>query len=341
MKDITKFGNVTGTPSGLANALDTVGSTQDSVFAEAILANEPSSILEESGIVTVRQVPAEVDEIQFPIVRNTQFTWTAIDGRSVTNSLGSDFNASKLTAVEYRKVRPVTNTANIFLPDTVSLLNKVNFDMYAKIGAVEAKRKKEADTLLVLCGLASDGAIRTTAETGYVASNLRPAGAIFTMGGSVITGSTLGPIDLVKSKRVLTVGSNISVPDFVLMHPTQYEQLNSHADFAPGATSRGAMLRKAKFNDDGDIVRFDGMDVYVSELIPSVVGSDTTAWVNNGHPVIVGAKGKAVGLGEHSGIVVSTEDSRRLHGQWKIFDVDYASTLLVAESLVLLRATDA
>lgn len=337
MKEIEKFADVVGTPSGLKNALDIPGSSQDVVFAEAIIANEPTSILEENGIITVQRVPAGVDEIAFPVVRNTQFTWRNIDGRNTTNSLGSDLGATKLNSVEYVKVRPTIQTANIFLPDEVSLLNKVNFDLYARLGAVEAKRKKEEAGLETLTGTTASVVI-TAVETGL--TNQVYAANGFIKNGSVTTGSTLTPNDLINAKRVLSTGSDINVPDFVIMHPEQYHQINTHSDFAPGATQRGAMLRKAKFNEDGDLVRFDGMDIFVSELVPTVVGSATTAYPVAGHPVVVSSRGKAVCRGEHMGIRVSTEDSRRRHGQWKIFDISYANSILVKEAIILLRASD-
>ena len=328
MKDITQFANVVGTPTGVVT-LDVAGSSQDRIFAEAVVANEPTSILEQAGIVTVRRVPVGVDECAFPVVRNTQFTWTEIDARTGSNALGSDLNASALSAVEYRKVRPTIKTANVFLPDEVSLVNGTNFDLYAKLGAIETSRKKEADTMVVL-----------TTEANH--TNLYNAGGIFMSNGSITAGSTLMPYDLSKARTYLSTGSNINPPDFALMHPNQYNQLNTHSDFAPGATARGAMLRKARFNEDGDIVRFDGMDIFTSELMPAVTGSATTAYPAgvNGHPVIIGARGKAVARGETIGVRVSTEDSRRLHGKWLIFDVSYASDVLVKEALLLFRAAD-
>jgi hypothetical protein len=333
MKDITRFASLAGNPSGLNSALDSPGSSQDMIFAEAIIANEPTSILEEAGIISVRKAPAETDEVRFPLVRNTQLTWYEIDDRSTSAYVGSDIQASAMNQVVYKVVRPTVKSAVIFLPDTVSLLNKTDFDMFAKLGAVDAKRKKEEDA----CDLLGS-------ESGF--TQVYSAGG-FVSSGSVGTGSTLDPRDLTKSKRLLATGSDINVPDFVFMHPNQYETLNTHEDFAPGATSPGAILRKARFDDDGNVVRFDGMDIYVSELLP-LIGSTTLtgieqtndAWKAVGHPVIVGSKGRAVGRGEHFGMRVSTEDSRRFHGQWKIFDTSYANTILMEESLVYLRAAD-
>lgn len=334
MKDITKFAVLAGNPSGLYSALDTPGSSQDRIFAEAIVANEPTSILEEAGIITVRTLPPENDEIAFPLVRNTQLTWYEINDRAASAYVGSDLNASALNQVVYQVVRPTVKSANIFLPDTVSLLNKTDFDLFAKLGAVDAKRKKEEDACDLLGSEASFTQVYSAG--GFVSS------------GSINSGSTLDPRDLTKSKRLLATGSDINVPDFVLMHPNEYEQINTHGDFAPGASTVGAVLRKARFDDDGNITRFDGMDIYVTELLP-LIGSTTLtgieqtndAWTVVGHPVIVGCKGRAVGRGEHHGIKVSTEDSRRHHGQWKIFDISYANTILMAESLVYLRAADA
>lgn len=333
MKDITKFAWISGSISDLVNVMDAPGSSTDMIFADAIIANKPTSILEEAGIVTVRTAPPEVDQIMFPVVRNKQFTWYTMAGRDATGSIaGSDVTTSTVAQVEYRKVQPSIKTAAIFLPDYVSLANKTNFELYSRLGAIEAQRKKEADTLTTLT---------TEASHSYVYS----AGG-FTSTGSVDAGSTLDPLDLIKTKKLLMTGSNISEPDFVLCHPAQFLQLNTHADFAPGATANGAMMRKARFNENGDIVKFDGMDIFTSELVQSAgsasLGADVTvgAYTVLGHPVIVGARGKAVGRGEHTGIKVYTEDTRLRHGQYKIFDISYDSAILVKESLVLIRAAD-
>ncbi len=326
MKDFTQFGNVVGVTSGLSNALDSVGSSIDKVFAEAILAYEPKTVLEEQGIITVRSTPAQVDTVSFPVVRNTRFTWNTLDPRSSANQ-GSELSAQALNRVEYLEVRPVMKTAHVFLPDGVDLLNKVNFDTHSQMLARDAKRQKEADALTTLT---------TEANLLYIYT----AGGAFTSNGSVTTGSTLGPQDLLAAKTLLVTGSDPVVPDFVLVHPAQYEQLNKHKDFSPGATTPGAMMRKAQFNADGDIVRFDGMDIYWTDLMPAVTGSATTAYPVNGHPVIVGKKGWAIARGEKSGITINTQDSRVSHGVWKIVDMWYANTVLVKESIVLLRASD-
>ena len=328
MKEISKFANVAGTPSGLFNALDSVGSSQDKVFAEAIIAYETPTVLEEAGIITVRQVADPTDTISFPIVRNTRLTWATIDGRSATGSgLGSEFNAQALNRVEYMEVRPVVKTANLFLPDQVSLLNKVDFSLHAEMAARDAKRQKESDAL-------------TTLTTEASLTNKYGAGA-FVLNGSILAGSTLGPSDLLAAQRVLAVGSDPITPDFVLVHNIQYEHLNKHANFAPGATTPGAMMRKAQFDADGNIVRFSGMDIYVSPLMPAVTGSATTAYPVSGHPAIVGKKGWAIGRGEKQGISVNTVDDRVRHGQYKVIDMAYANTVLVAESIVLIKCADA
>jgi hypothetical protein len=101
------------------------------------------------------------------------------------------------------------------------------------------------------------------------------------------------------------------------------------------------MMMKAKFDADGNIVRFAGCDIYVTELMTGYSAGTPACYVVGGHPVVLGVKGLALGRGEHdSGIKISTEDSRRRHGQWKIFDMSYDHTVLVKESIALLRAAD-
>jgi hypothetical protein len=328
MKEITKFANVAGTPSGLSNQLDTVGSSIDLIFADAIVAYEPTTVLEEAGIIVVKQVADPTDKLSFPIVRNTQLTWTTIDGRTGSNALGSELNTTGMRSVEYKEVRPTVKTASIFLPDEVSLLNKVDFNLYSQLIATDAKRKKEVDALTAL-----------VTETAHV--NVFAAGGMVS-NGSLTTGSTLSPADLLTSRTKLRLGSDPVDPDFVLVHAAQYEQLSKHAAFAPGATSPGAMMRKAQFDQNGDLVRFSGMDIYWTELLPGVTGSATTAYPAsvNGHPAIVGKKGWAIGRGEKKGITVYSQDDRIRHGTYKVIDMSYDQTVLVKESMVLIRCAD-
>lgn len=335
MKTITQFADVIGVPSDNVGVLDPQGSTQDFMFAQAIVANEPSSVLTEERIVTVQQIPAEVDEARFPIARNKQFTWTTLDWRaannSSTNPFGSDIAANAFATIEFRKVRPVVKTANVFLPDGLSLVNKVNFDLLVKLFATEAARQKEADAMSKIMGTSAN--VETFTQK-YSASGM-------VSGGSVNTGSILTPNDLLKAKTTLMTGSNTHKPDFVLVHPIQYRQLNTHSDFAPGATARGAMLRKAKFNEDGDIVKFDGMDVIVSELVPAGSVAANTAFVAAGHWALVGTRDKCGARGEHYGMKIYSEDNRRFHGNFKIVDMSYAHDILVDEANLLIRCTDA
>lgn len=339
MRDFVKFSEVKAagvTEIMSPSTMDSAGSTQDWLLAEAVMANEPTTLLEKEGVIVVQKLPADVDMAHFPILRNKNLTWSTLDYRSAqssTNLYGSDINAQALAVIEYRKVRPVVKTANIFLPDGASLINKVTFDTYVKLLATDAARQKELDGLYKIMGspCAGDG---TTFTQLYAASG-------FTSAGSVTTGSVLTPKDLLDAKKLLMTGSNIVEPDFVLMHPSQFEQLNTHADFAPGATARGAIMRKAKFNEDGDIVRFNGMDILVSELVPAGSVTSNSAFVAAGHFVLVGTRGRCGCRAEHYGMRISSEDSRRFHGQWKVLDMSYAHDILVDEANVVIRATDA
>ena len=149
MKEIEKFSDVVDTISTLPDVLDAPGSSTDVIFAEAIIANEPTTVLEENNIITVKTIPSEVDQARFPIVRNTQFTWTDIDPRSGSN-VGSELTNTALSQVVYKNVRPIVKSASIFMPDAISLLNKADFELFAQLGAVESKRKKEYDAIGVL-----------------------------------------------------------------------------------------------------------------------------------------------------------------------------------------------
>lgn len=328
MKDISKFANVAGTVSGVKNQLDSTAASQDKIFAEAVMTAEPTSILEEAGIIRVQATPNPHDQLSFPIMRNTQLTWYEIDARTGSNALGSELGASGLNAVEYKTVRPTRKSASIFLPDEVSLLNKISFDMYATVCARDAKRKKESDALTTL-----------TTEASFTHTYTAGAGTLGT--GLVGAGSKITPEDLVAARRVLSTGSNISVPDFVLMHPNQYEDFNTDDAFAPGATSPGAMMRKVGFDANGNVTSFQGMQIYATELIPAVgSGTGNGSYATAGHPVVVGTRGMAIGRGEREGITIHTVDDRIRHGQYKVIDMDYDHTVLAQETVVLLRAAD-
>jgi len=335
MKDISLFGDPAtgGTPTG---SLDVGGSTVDKFFAEAIVANMPTSVLEEAGIIRVVTIAPETEKVSVPVVRNTELTWTEIkrnQSGTAGTDVGSELDASKLNEVHYKEAFVTTKTSSIFLPDTVSLLNKTNFNLYADVAARDAKRKMEEDGIGSLMSYTA----YTQGATAFVAGGFST--------GSVGTGSTLDPFDLIKAARNMATGSptgmNPVTPDYVLLHPNQYAQLNTHSDFAPGITSPGAMMRKAKFDEDGNIVRFNGLDLFVSEHVPAIGSGTRVEQVVAGHDVAVGKKGLTIARGQHQGIVVSSQDDRRRHGQWKILDIDYAYTnILTPESNYLLLAAD-
>ena len=88
MKDISLFGDPAtgGTPTG---SLDVGGSTVDKFFAEAIVANMPTSVLEEAGIIRVVTIAPETEKVSVPVVRNTELTWTEIK-RNQSGTAGTD-----------------------------------------------------------------------------------------------------------------------------------------------------------------------------------------------------------------------------------------------------------
>lgn len=330
MKELTTF-------AGIANAstlgsLDSAGSSVDKIFAEAIVANEPTTILEEAGIIRVKKVsPESVDQIDFPIFKNKYLTWTTISRG--TNDNGITPTNTSLAAVEYRAVTPTLKTAVLFIPDNVKLLDPANFEFYSVLGAADAKRKKEQDSINTM----GSG----TTQTNF--SEIKTAGGYTNT--IVSSGSTLDPTDLLAAQTALATSGTGSDPykaDFVLMHPEQYEQMNSNAQFSDASTTAGTLMRKAVFDKDGNIVRFAGMDIYVSELMWDVgSATDTTgSFGAAGHMVVVGVKGLACCRGEKEGLIVHTQDERVLHGQYKIFDMEYDVDNLVRESIALIRAAD-
>ena len=304
--------------------VDAGGSTADSIYADAVLANMPTLVVKQNNLLLTKDVPGQVDSAIFPIFTNMDLTWTNISGTG--SDLGSENTSTAGDAGTFQKITPVQSTANIFVTDMVDLtVNKADFELYSKIGGVSVQKKIDQDAI-------EDGIMAAETATG---SNVYACGG-FSAEGSIDAGSTLTPADLSDARRLLSTGSNIYPPNVILMHPNQYNQLVMHQDFSPNANT--AASRKAKFDANGNLSGYDGMDVVVTELVNA--GSSDPFDVA-GHPVAVFTKGMSGALAtKNAGFNVVSQDDRLRHGKYKIFDVMFKAGLLIPASIVILRAAD-
>ena len=319
MREIGKFITTTKRAD-----VDAAGSTADSIYAEAVLANMPTLVVKENGLLMTKDVPGQVDSAVFPIFTNMDLSWTNISGTG--SDLGSEVTATAGTAATFKKITPVQLTSAIFVTDAVDLtVNKADFELYSRIGGVAVQKKMDQDAI-------ADGIM--AAETA-VGSLVYAAGG-FTANGSISAGSTLTPTDASKGVNLLSTGSNIYPPNVMVMHPNQYNQFVMHQDFSPNANT--AAFRKATFNNVGKMVAYDGMQIVVTELVNA---GSTGPFAVAGHPVALFTKGLSGALAtKQAGFRVTTEDRRLNHGQYKIFDIMFKADVLIPASICIIRAAD-
>lgn len=313
--------------------IDPQGSTADLIFAEAVQASMPMLVVDKYNMVMKKDVPGQVDSMVFPVFKNFDLTWTDITGTG--SDLGSELTLTQGGAMEYAKLTPVLYTAGIFVTDAVDLkVNKASFDQYANLAAVQVSKKIDID--VIKQGFLN---IEGTAST-------YSAGGLFGVNGSVTTGSTLCPLDLINGYQQLeTGGAENYPPDAVLMHPIQHNQLIGHQDMSPSSTT--GYYRKAKFDADGNLVKFNGMDIIKTDLVDTGSGSGNVAahikeWAVAGNPVVFFKKGVSVALAtKNAGFKVNSVDDRLRHGTYKVFDVMFDTKYILADSMLFMRASNA
>lgn len=323
MAYIGKFAEKANNPT-MRSTVDPNGSTVDKIFADAVMASIPTMVMEQYGLALVKDIPEQHDTVSFPIYTNFDLTWNNLSESGSANN-GSVITMTAGNAVTYKETTPVLYSAGIFIADMVDIsTNKSDFDHYSEIAGVQVARKKDTEFITVIA--AED---QLTNVSRYAAGG-------FTANGSLSTGSTLTPSDLTSVKTLLSTGSDIYVPDVALMHRNQYQSLVLHQDFSVNANT--AVSRKATWKD-GELVRYDGLDIVVTELVTAGSGLE---WEGvSGHPIFVFRKGKSVGFAEKkAAFKVNTVDDRIRHGKFKIFDVMLSSKVLIPASIVILRAAD-
>ena len=301
--------------------VDAAGSTQDQIFAEAVQAAMPTLVVEKYGLCMVKEVPDQVDSVTFPVLKNFDLTWVNLSGTG--SDTGSDITMTAGPATTFKKVTPVLYGAGMFIHDMVDIsVNKHNFKTFAERAGVAAQRKMDQDVLAVLAAEPSD------LKNVYVAGGM--AGSL----GSVGAGSTIAPSDLSEAKAILSTGSDPYVPDTVLMHPRSYN------NFVQSSELRGDTYRitsKAEIKD-GEVVRYDGMDIIVTELMPAGTGG---YYQVPGHPVVVYNRKIGAGLAKKSSAFKTTiVDDRIKHGKYILIDMMYAASKLVDDAFIIIRSAD-
>ena len=317
--------------SGVANltqrsTLDVGGSTTDKVFAEAIFASMPTTVIQEKGLMRRYEVPGQTDIISVPVFKNFNLTFTNLSGTG--SDTGSIAPVTAHNAVEYMEIQPVLKTAGLFLTETAELLtNKTSFAIHVQ--EIANGTARHFDQTLLNETVLSETAVGTAyvySANGFVAN------------GSVSAGSTLGPFDLSDAKASLSSGSDVYAPNVVVMHPTQYNQFLQSTDLR-NDTYR--VSDKATFVN-GELVAYDGMQIVQTELVNGVVGSATTSYLTSGHPVAVFNKEKSAAYAEKPAAQrVRTWNDIRRHGTYIYTDVMFEGKVLIPESIRIIRCADA
>lgn len=310
----------------MRSTLDSAGSTVDRMFADAIFASMPTLVVREKGLLRGYDVEGQRDIISVPVFKNFDLTFTNLSGTG--SDTGSSLTLTAANAITYVDLRPVFYSAGLFITEVATLLtNAASFEEHVARAGVATQR--HFDRSILNTTVLSE----TNVGTAYVYS-----ASAFALNGSVIAGSTLGPLDLSDAKASLSSGSDVYVPDVALMHPTQYNQLIQSSDFRADTYRVGD---KAVFAG-GQLVAFDGMEIVVTELVNGVAGSATTAYTVNGHPVAVFSKNKsaAYAIKSEANRVRTWNDITR-HGTNVIIDIMYDAKVLIPESIRIIRCADA
>lgn len=315
-----------------AASLDSGAITVSKKFTEMIRLVKPSIVLEEKGIVRVQEVEDNTDQAIFAVQVQQSFTWTEFDvrGSEVSSLAAGSGSFQSYTAPAYMTIVPSTRTTTLFIHDNIRLVNPVRMAEIMAQVMEEIKSAKE------------NAAYSTLATTGsYTASvTYREASGYTTMVGSyVVTGSVLTPSDLVAAiKDLKTSGNRKLIPDVALMATEQKSDLETHSDMSPGQSSN-ANFKKAVYDENGNMVRFAGLDIVEATQMPQVTTGYFTSV--NGHYCYVGKKGLILGRGEHTKRnKVETFRDPKKHGTEITIDVSYKHGILYNKSIRAICCAD-
>ncbi len=327
MDELSKFANSYTT----AGSLDDGDATSDRIFADAMIIAQPVAPLEERGVIEVRDTGPNTDIVVFTVIPESSFTWRTVDTRG--SELVSGGSLQAISAPTFTEVTPTTKSATIFIHDNINLVNPVDFKKIAIIAGNQIKQKKILDAMTEMTTIgnytAGTSARNGNGFTTYSASS-----------GAVASDDTLVPNDLVSAKEDLKGQTSPIVPDVCIVHTKQLNQLENSANFSPGQTTN-SNFKKAKFNSDGHLDSFDGMEMI--EVLEAESAALTAAPfdTNNGHFAVIGKKALMLGRGENNR-KNTVEDFRNPeeHGVRRTLNVNYDYVLKYPNGIRIIACTD-
>jgi len=323
MDELSKFAHSYTT----AGSLDSGDKTVDMIFAEAMIIAQPVAPLEEKGVIEVKDVGPNTDKVVFTVIPESDFTWRTIDTRKSEAVSGGSLQ--QISAPTFTEAQPLTKSATIFIHDNINLVNPVDFKKIAVIAGNQIKKKKIVDAITEM-----------TTLSGYTVSTSVKNGNGYTTYGTVASDDTLTPNDLTSAKNDLKGKTSPIVPDKCLVHTMQKTQLENHANFSPGQTTN-ANYKKAKFDADGNLIGFDGMEII--EMLEAEYAQITSGSFNsnNGHYAIIGKGDLMLGRGENNR-KNTVEDFRNPeeHGIRRTLNVNFDYVLKYPDGIRLIACTD-
>jgi len=239
------------------------------------------------------------------------------------------------SAVELAKIAVVAGQLGIEGTDNIKSFTTTIAIMAQSMEEVKSAKEAAAYTILATTGsyTASVSIKQASGYTDLLTSSVGVSGSYVT------SGSVLTPSDLVKAKKDLkTSGTRKIIPDVVLMATEQLSDLETHADFSPGQTSN-ANFKKAVFDENGTLTRFDGMEIVEAIQMPQI----TTGYFasSSGHFCYVGKKGLLLGRGENTKLnKVETFRDPKQHGTELTLDVSYKHGILYSKAIRAIACSD-
>jgi len=329
-EELSKFTNETD-----AASLDAGAATISKKFSDMIRLVKPVTVLEEKGIVRVQEVEEATDDAVFSVQVQQAFTWTEFDvrGSEASTLAAGSATFQAYTAPAYVTLRPSTKTSTLFIHDNVRLVNPVRMaEIMAQVTEEIVSAKESA---------AYSTAATTGSYTSSVSIYMAGGYTVFSTqtGSYVATGSTLTPSDLVAAvKDLKTAGTRKIRPNVAWMATEQLSDLETHADMSPGQTSN-ANFKKAVYDENGTLVRFDGLEIIESQQMPQITTGIFASF--NGHFCYVGQKGLMLGRGQYSKKdKVETFRDPKNHGTEITIDVNYKHGILFNHAMRLLACAD-
>ena len=323
MDELSKFAHSYTT----AGNLDSGDKTVDMIFAEAMIIAQPVAPLEERGVIEVKDTGANTDKVVFTVIPESTFSWRTIDTRKSEAVSGGSLQT--ISAPTFTEAQPLTKSATIFIHDNINLVNPVDFKKIAMIAGNQIKQKKILDAITEM-----------TTLSGYTVSTSVKNGNGYTTYGAVASDDTLTPNDLTSAKNDLKGQTSPIVPDVCIVHTKQKTQLENNANFAPGQTTN-ANYKKAKFDADGNLASFDGMEM-IEALTAEYAAITSGSFISeNGHYAIIGKKDLMLGRGENNR-KNTVEDFRNPaeHGIRRTLNVNFDYVIKYPDGIRLIACTD-